>query len=160
MEITREIAEKIINSRSVVDQAGVPYKGIEVTNVGFNDSDGEPFVWEESDEEYAIVSLNACTPYQLEQAVEEFVAEDYDNACNHNVSLRMNVDKARELVKGVPYTLVMVERQTEIDGVDTTILVAKSITPVAAVVAKKATLADLLAKKADAPKAEVKIAVE
>ena len=160
MEITREIAEKIINSRSVVDQAGVPYKGIEVTNVGFNDSDGEPFVWEESDEMYAIVSLNACTSYQLEQAVEEFIAEDYDNACNHNVSIRMNVDKARELGKGTPCVLVMVERQTEIDGVDTTILVAKSITPVAAVTAKKATLADLLAKKADAPKAEVKIAVE
>lgn len=160
MEITKEIAEKIINSRSIVDQAGVPFKGIELSNVGFTNSDGEPFVWEESDEEYAIVSLNACTPYQLEQAVEEFIAEDYDNACNHNVSLRMNVDKARELVKGVPYTLVMVERQTEIDGVDTTILVAKSITPVASVVAKKATLADLLAKKADAPKAEVKIAVE
>ena len=106
------------------------------------------------------MSLNACTPYQLEQAVEEFIAEDYDNACNHNVSLRMNVDKARELVKGVPYTLVMVERQTEIDGVDTTILVAKSITPVASVVAKKASLADLLAKKAEVPKAEVKIAVE
>lgn len=160
MEITKEIAEKIINSRSIVDQAGVPFKGIELSNVGFTNSDGEPFVWEESDEEYAIVSLNACTPYQLEQAVEEFIAEDYDNACNHNVSLRMNVDKARELVKGVPYTLVMVERQTEIDGVDTTILVAKSITPVASVVAKKASLADLLAKKAEVPKAEVKIAVE
>jgi len=151
MEITREIAEKIINSRSVVDQAGVPYKGIEVTNVGFNDSDGEPFVWEDSEEQYAIVSLNACTGYQLEQAVEEFIAEDYDNACNHNVSIRMNVDKARELGKGTPCVLVMVERQTEIDGVDTTILVAKSITPVAAVVAKKATLADLLAKKSATP---------
>ena len=160
MEITKEIAEKIINSRSIVDQAGVPFKGIELSNVGFTNSDGEPFVWEESDEEYAIVSLNACTSYQLEQAVEEFIAEDYDNACNHNVSIRMNVDKARELGKGTPCVLVMVERQTEIDGVDTTILVAKSITPVAAVTAKKATLADLLAKKADAPKAEVKIAVE
>lgn len=151
MEITKDIAEKIINSRSVVDQAGVPYKGIEVTNVGYTDAEGDAFLWEDTEEEYAIVSLNACTPYQLQQAVEEFIDEDFDSACNHNVSIRMNVEKARELGKGTPCTLIMVERQTDIDGVDTTILVAKSVVPVASVTAKKASLADLLAKKATPP---------
>ena len=155
MEITKEIAEKIINSRAIVEDAGVPYKGIEVTYVGYNDENGEPFTWEDSEEQYAIVSLNACTPYQLEKSVEEFIAEDYNNACNHNVSIRMNVDKARELSKGTPCTLIMVERQTEIDGVDTTILVAKSVAPVASVVAKKTNLSALLAKKATQPEVDV-----
>jgi hypothetical protein len=152
MEITKEIAEKIINSRSIVDQPGVPYKGIEVVHVGYTNSEGEEFLWENTDEPYAIVSLNASTPYQLEQAVEEFIDEDYDSACNHNVSIRMNVEKARELSKGVPCTLVMVERQTLIDDVETTILVAKSVAPVAAITAKKASLADILAKKDVEPK--------
>jgi len=151
MEITKEICEKIINSRSIVSDAGVPYKGITVTHVGFNDENGDAFTWEDTDEEYAIVSLNAITPYQLEKSVEEFIAEDYDNACNHNVSIRMNVDKARELSKGTPCVLIMVERQTEIDGVDTTILVAKAVSPVAQQVAKTVSLSALLAKKSAQP---------
>jgi hypothetical protein len=145
MEITKEIAEKIINSRSLVDQAGVPFKKVEVLYVGYADANGDAFV-DDNDEEYAIVSFNAVTPYQLEKAVEDFIAEDYESATNHKVSMRMPIKQANLVAKGCPGTLLLREAEVEVDGEMVIGLFAKSFTPAQAVDSKKVSLADLLAK--------------
>ena len=160
MEITKERAEQIINKRSLVESAGVPYKKVEVLYVGYVDSNGDAFVNDETGEEFAIVSFNAVTPYQLERAVEEFIAEDYESATNHKVSMRMPTKQASLLEKGFTGTLMLREAEVEVDGEKVIGLFAKSFAPTQAVDFKKVSLADLLAKKADAPNAEVKIAVE
>jgi hypothetical protein len=150
MEITKERAEQIINKRSLVEQAGVPYKKVEVLYVGYTDADGDAFVNDETGEEFAIVSFNAVTPYQLEKAVEDFVAEDYDSATNHKVSMRMPIKQANLVSKGCPGTLILREAEVEVDGEKVIGLFAKSFTPAQAVDSKKVSLADLLAK-ASAP---------
>ncbi len=142
MEITQEIALRIIESKPVIEQAMVPYKGIEVSYVGFTDADGDAFVWEDGSE-YAIVSFKAVNEYGFEQSVEDFKNEDFDSAVNHNLSMRMNVDKAREISKGVPGTLIC-HTITNSEGID--ILVPKSYSPTAAVVAKTRSLAGISAK--------------
>jgi hypothetical protein len=142
MEFTKEIAMKIIESKPVIDQAMVPYKGIEVTYVGYTDSDGNAFTWESGDE-YAIVSFKAVTEYGFEQSVEDFKNEDYNSAVNHNLSMSMSVDKARELSIKTPGTLVC-HFVTNKDGVE--ILVPRSYAPTQAVVAKTRSLASILAK--------------
>jgi len=149
MEITKEIAERIINSRALVDQAGVPFKKVEVTYVGYTDSNGDNFV-DDNGDEFAIVSFNAVTPYQLEKSVEDFIAEDYESAVNHNVSMRMPVKQASLVAKGCPGTLLLRDAEVEVEGEMITALFAKSFTPAVAVDSKKVSLADLLAK-ASAP---------
>jgi len=144
MEITREIALKMIESRPVIEQAMVPYKGIEVAYVGFTDAEGEPFIWEgDNGGEYAIVSFNATNDYKFNESVEAFKNEDYDEAVNNRLSMRMDADKAREICKGMLGTLIC---HTILNSEDIEILVPKNFTPIAAVVAKKRSLSDILAK--------------
>ena len=145
MEITREIAEKIINNRALVDQAGVPYKKVEVSYVGYVDANGDAFV-DDNGNEFAIVTFNASTPYQLEQAVADFIAEDYDSATGHRVSMRMPVKQAQNIEKGFTGTLMLREGEVEVDGEMIIALFAKSFVPTAAVEVKKVSLADMLAK--------------
>jgi hypothetical protein len=145
MEITQEIALRIIESKPVIEQAMVPYKGIEVSHVGYTDADGEPFMWEDGTE-YAIVNFKAVNEYGFEQSVADFQNEDYESAVNYNLSMRMSVDKAQDLAKGVPGTLVCQMITVDIDGVDTEVLMPKSYTPAQAIVAKKRSLSDILAK--------------
>lgn len=145
MEITQEIALRIIESKPVIEKALVPYKGIEVSHVGYTDGDGEPFMWEDGTE-FAIVSFKAVSEYGFEQSVEDFKNEDFDSAVNHKLTMRMNVDKAQDLAKGVPGTLVCHMVTVDIDGVDTEVLMPKTYTPAAAIVAKKRSLSDILAK--------------
>lgn len=97
MEITKKIAQKIIESRPVIDEMLVPFKGVEVSNVGFKDADGDPFEWEDGTE-YAIVSFKAMSEYQFDRACEDFENEDYTDACNHNLSLSVEATKARDLI--------------------------------------------------------------
>lgn len=153
MEITQEIAERIINGKSLIEQALVPYKGIEVSYVGFVDADGEPFLWEDTEEPYAIVSFKAMNEHQLNQSVEEFADGDYESAVNHNLSMRMDVVKAREICKGTPGTLICHEVEVGEEGAKETALLPKNFVPAVAVVAKTASLADRLAKR-KAPVAE------
>lgn len=148
MEFTQETAMRIIESKPVIDQAMVPYKGIEVSYVGYTDSEGEAFVWEDGSE-YAIVSFKAVNEYGFEQSVEDFKNEDFESAVNHNLSMRMNVDKAREISKGMPGTLIC---HTILNSEDIEILVPKSFAPAQAVVAKTRSLSAILAK-ADSVKA-------
>lgn len=149
MEITKEIALRLIESKPVIDQALVPYKGIEVTYVGYTDSEGDAFTWEDGSE-YAIVSFKAVNEYGFEQSVEDFKNEDYESAVNRNLSLRMNVEQARNVSKGITGTLICHLRPNQ-DGVE--ILVPKSFAPAQAIVAKTRSLTDILAK-ADAVKAD------
>ena len=144
MEFTRELAMKIIESKPVIDQALVPYKGIEVSYVGFTDADGEAFEWESGDE-YAIVSFKAVNEYGFDLSVEDFKNEDFDSAVNHNLSMSMSVDKARNISVNAPGTLVCHFVKNK-DGID--ILVPKSYTPAVAIDSSKArrSLTDILAK--------------
>lgn len=162
LEITEEIAERIINSRVLIEEALVPYKGVEVSYVGFVDSEGNPFLWEDSEEPYAIVSFKATNEHQLMKAVELFEAGEFEEATNTNMSMRMNVDKARELIVGGLGSLICHEVEVEDENGDNAIaLLPKKFVPAEAKVAKKVSLADLLAKKAGKAveaKAEAKIA--
>jgi len=152
MEITREIALKMIESRPVIEQAMVPYKGIDIAYVGYVNADGEPFTWESGDE-YAIVSFNATNEYKFNESVEAFKNEDYEEAVNGRLSLSVPVEQARKLSKGLPGTLIChYVTITDDNGEDIEILVPKSFAPVEAIVAKKRSLSDILAK-ADSVKA-------
>jgi len=99
MEITREIAKKIIESRPIISDNDMltPFKGVEVSNVGFKDRDGDPFEWEDGTE-YAIVSFKAMSDYHFDRAIEDFEDEEYADACNHTLSMSMEASKARELI--------------------------------------------------------------
>jgi hypothetical protein len=149
MEITREKALAMIESKPVIDQVMVPYKGIEVTHVGYTDSEGDAWTWEDGTE-YAIVSLKAVNEYGFEQSVEDFKNEDYESAVNRNLSLRMNVEQARNVSKGITGTLICHTRPNK-EGVD--IVVPKSFVPLESIVAKTRSLSSILAK-ADAVKAD------
>jgi hypothetical protein len=174
MEITQKVAENIIESRVIIEEAMTPYKGVEVTYVGFTDAEGEQFLWNDEDGDpdpsrpFAIVSFNAMNLHLLEQSVDEYQAGMYDECVNHNLSVRMDADKARELSKGTPGTLIchnvhlkdedgelMYDEKTEEPVMG---LLVKSFAPVAAKFAKKASLADILAKRA--PKEEPKAVPE
>jgi hypothetical protein len=158
MEITREIAERIINSKALIEESSVPYKGVEVSYVGYNDADGEPFLWEETDEPYAIVSFKAMNAHQLSTAVQEFVDEDYDSCVNHNLSMRMSIEKANEIHAGVTIgVLICHEVEIDVDGEAELALLPKAFSPAKAKDVKKVSLADLLAKKAPKAEREVKL---
>lgn len=100
MEITREIAQRIIESRPVIDEMLTPFKGVEVSHVGFTDKHGDAFEWENGDE-YAIVSFKAMSEYGFDRAVEDFNDEEYADACKHTLSMSMDVEKARDLIGAV-----------------------------------------------------------
>jgi len=90
--------------------------------------------------------------HQLKQSVEEYIAGDYDECVNHNLSMRMDVDKAQDIIAGVTGTLICHEVEVEDeDGNPVMALLPKRFAPAVAKVAKKVTLADLLAKKANKP---------
>lgn len=142
MEITREKALAMIESKPVIDQVMVPYKGIEVTYVGYTDKDGDAWTWEDSTE-YAIVSLKAVNEYNFELSVEDFKNEDYLSAVNRNMSINMNVEQARKISKGITGTLICHTRPNK-EGID--IVVPKSFVPLESIVAKTRSLASILAK--------------
>tara|TARA_R110000782_G_scaffold139868_1_gene232376 strand:- start:403 stop:963 length:561 start_codon:yes stop_codon:yes gene_type:complete len=133
MEITLDIAQRIIEGTPVLTEVGVPYKGIEVTHVGFTDADGTPFEYESGDQ-YAIVSLKAYNEYQFENAVAAFVAEDYDEAVAKSLSVSMTVDKAREIQAKSTGTVIL---QTVMNSDDVEIIVVRSFVPAVAVDASK-----------------------
>ena len=56
--------------------------------------------WENGDE-YAIVSFKAMSEYGFDRAVEDFNDEEYADACNHTLSMSMDVEKARDLIGAV-----------------------------------------------------------
>jgi len=152
-EIDVDSAEAIINSRAIIEDALTPYKGIEVTYVGFTDADGEPFEWTDkrgNTEEYAIVSFNAMNEHQLEESVEAFEEGDYQSAVNNNMSMRMPVHKAQELSAKMLGTLIchyvkLKDEDGEFTGEEA--LMPKSFAPIASKVAKRVSLADILASK-------------
>jgi len=159
IEITEEIAERIISSRMLIEEALVPYKGIEVTYVGYVDAEGEPFLWEDSDEPYAIVSFKATNNYQLGKSLDLFEQGDFEGATSKSLSMRMNVDKAKGIVAGATSgTLVCHEVEVEDEDTGDTVLalLPKNFIPAEAKTAKKVSLKELMdARKAKG--AEVKV---
>jgi hypothetical protein len=138
MEMTKETAINILESYHICDEAGVPFKGIEITNISTHDSDGLPFEWEETGEPYAIVNLNAMNEYGANRASQQLEDEEYQDACNNNLSLRVTLEEAENLSKGMLGTLVLREAEVSNEDGDTEIaLLPKKFTPAVAKVARK-----------------------
>jgi len=151
--LTAESALKIIQAMVLVTEAGTPYKGIEVTNISTVDGDGNAFAYPDGTE-YAIVNLKAVNQYGLEQAVADYKAEDFQEACNHNLSISMSIEEADKLSKGVFGTLVC--RQIALkdaDGVATgeEALLPYRFTAMKAVEGKTFSFADMLTKTEGVP---------
>ena len=98
--MTEERALPILNSRKLVDQSGVMYKGIKVTSVTKESNDGTPFTYPSGDR-YAIVNLNAFTPYHQEKVWEDLESNDFQSACNRNLSTNVPIDEADNYQKGM-----------------------------------------------------------
>lgn len=94
-ELTKDVALNILKGMKNAEKTGVPYKGVEVASVGYNDSEGKPFTYPSGDQ-YAIVNLKAQTPHQQREAAKLFVEGDYQGACNQNITVNMSPDKAAE----------------------------------------------------------------
>jgi hypothetical protein len=126
----------------VIEEANVPYKGIDISYIGYTNADGEPFTWNDGTE-YAIVSFKAVNEYKFKESVEDFKNEDYDSAINYSLTWSVSVDRAQKLSKGLSGSLTChwVKNSEDID-----ILVPKNFVPVEAIVAKKRSLTDILAK--------------
>lgn len=152
--MTAEIALRIISANVLVTEAGVPYKGIEISNVSYNDAEGNPFTWED-DSPYAIVNFKATNQHMLNRAVEQYTEEEYDDAVNNNLSMRMSIEDAQKLGKGITGQLIC-HNVTLNEGTDeeSVALLPRKFVPAVAVEASKINFAQLLAKKAEA-KAEV-----
>lgn len=163
-EVTEERAIQILNSRAIIEKLLTPYKGVEISYIGYVDADGNPFTWTDSDgieEEYAIVSFKAMSTYQLELSLDELEEGMLDECISHTMSMNMPVGKAQELCQGMLGTLIAHERALKEDGVETGEFgtFVKSFSPIASVEVKTASVRELLAKRASkredvAPKAK------
>jgi hypothetical protein len=133
MEITMEIAQRIIEGTPVLTEVGVPYKGIEVTHVGYVDGDGTPWEYESGDK-YAIVSLRAYNEHQFDNAVEAFVAEDYDEAVAKSLSVNILVDKLGDIQAKSTGTVIL---STYMNADDIECVGIRSFVPAMAIDASK-----------------------
>lgn len=150
MEITQEIAERIIKSKVVIDEVQTPFKGVEISHIGYLDANDEPFMWEDTEEEFALVSFKAMNEYQLDLAVQQYKDGDYEECVNHNLVMRMNVEKARKLSAGTTGTLICHEVDgTDEDDNEIKVIVPKSFVGAESKVAKRVDLDSLLGKSKD-----------
>lgn len=152
--ITAEIALGIISSYKQITEAGVPVKGVEITNISFsNPTTG--MAWEYEDgTPYAIVNFNAITPWRLVRAVEQYQDEEFQDAVNNNLSLQMSAEQAKTFSKGSfgELTCREIELKDKETGEPTgeKSLVAHRFTKAVAVDAKAFDFKAMLAKKAEA----------
>lgn len=116
-QMTRKTAMNILQSRAVVSKPTV-ISNVEVTNVSFTDQEGQPFVWEDTSESagepYAIANFNLMNTYGKEQAQSDFSEGNYQDACNHNLSARVSLEKGRELVNSLIATVKVDYREIDV----------------------------------------------
>lgn len=96
VNITMELAERILANRVVVGDVGVCETSITVGSVseGIKDANGTvtPFYWEDEDgnpdttRPYVIVNLNAMSEAQMQRAEELFEEGEYQGAVNSRTS--------------------------------------------------------------------------
>lgn len=102
--ITKEVATAVLTklAKNVITVVGTPIKGIEIQSISFTRTNDQgldvPFTHASGDE-YAVVNLRAVNKHQLEQAVLDYQAGNYNEACNRNMSLQMSVADANLLGK-------------------------------------------------------------
>jgi hypothetical protein len=158
--LTVDRAIAILAGMALVEKAGQPYEDIAVSNVSYEDADGQPFKWsEDSDRTYAIVNLKATNQFLLDRAIEKLSAgddlseEEIQEALSCNLSLRMDVADAKKLGKGTIGTLTARIGQARInpedensDTVDA--ILASTFVPTAAIAAKRTSVEDIKAKMA------------
>lgn len=113
-EITAQSAMQILKNARIV-KAGVE-KGVTISNVSrINGKTGQPFLWEETGEPYAIVNFRAMNSYGAKNALSDFKAGKYAESVNHNLSARVSIELAEKLVKGAPADLIIEPTQLK-DG--------------------------------------------
>lgn len=106
-------AERILMSNRIVT-VGIN-TNVRVSNISYKDKEGNPFLWEETEEPYAIANFQAMNEYGAEQAEALFAEEKYDEAVNTNLSARISYEVAEELAKTMRASLELEPRQLK-DG--------------------------------------------
>lgn len=108
-KLDQKTAFAILKSFKQTNEIDTPYKGIEVSNVSYVDKDGNPFKYEQSGEEYAIVNLKAQTEYKRKEAIVALKEGRLQDACNTNLSVNMLVSELEDspIVKGQLGTLIL-----------------------------------------------------
>jgi len=134
-------ALRILKANSVVTTGITP--NVRVTSVtSTNGKTGQPFVWEDSKEPYAIVNFQAMNTYGAKKALAEFKAEQYDECVNNNLSARVSLEVADKLRKSL-YATIEVAPATLKDG--STAELVRKVIPNEPNVATK--VADMFAKE-------------
>lgn len=153
--LTAEMAERIINGKRIIDTVGL-HKDVIVAHIGYTNSEGNPFTWEQSGEPYAIVSLKAMTGWQADAAEEDYVNGEYDAAANRGMSFNANLELAAQLAKGLPVNIV-VDTYTatlEDDSTEERLRIATLSPPQAKAVVKMSLADRIAARKAVAAEQE------
>lgn len=123
--ITAQSAMQILKNARIV-KAGVE-KGVTISNISrINGKTGQPFLWEETGEPYAIVNFRAMNQYGANQALADFKAGKFEESVNHNLSARVSLELADKLVKGAPAD-VIIEAVTLKDGTQAELV--RSVSP-------------------------------
>ncbi len=147
LEITEEIAVRMLQGRASVSKVGVVYSGVEINNVTHQMNDGTKFYWKDeegndTDRSYSIVNLKAMTPYQQAEAVAALQLGDYEAAVNKTLSLNVDHDTAMEW-EAVGVGSLTLTKVMNKDGVE--ILVAKKFVPAQSIDAGRIDIQGLLA---------------
>lgn len=133
-EIDARVAKSILQGRVLTTEPEV-IKNVAVTNVSFTDQDGEPWKWEDDStgssagQPYAIANFNLINAYGKKKAIEHYKAEEWQESCNTNLSMRVTPEVGRELRESMFATVVTDYRTvTDDDGKDVeALLVVKAI---------------------------------
>jgi len=146
LEITEEVAVRMLQSRASVDKVGVVYAGIEINNVTHQMKDGTKFYWKDAEgndtnRSYSIVNFKAMTPYQQQQALEAFQDMRFEDAVNKTLSLNVDHELAMEW-EAVGVGSLTLTKVTNNDGIE--ILVAKKFVPAQTVDSTKIDFTGLL----------------
>ena len=97
-------ALRILKANSVVTTGITP--NVRVTSVtSTNGKNGQPFIWEDTKEPYAIVNFQAMNTYGAKKALADFKADKYDECVNNNLSARVSLEVADKLRKSLYATI-------------------------------------------------------
>lgn len=120
MKMTRKTAMNILSKRAVLGVTAVD--DVQITNVSFEDENGNPFTWEEGSESegepYAIVNVNAMNEYGKAKAQKLFSEGKYQEACNQNLSARVSIKQGRELANAFSCSVKTELREVKVKDED------------------------------------------
>lgn len=126
-------AMRILKANAVVT-TGVT-ANVRVSNVSTrNNKTGQPFLWEDTKEPYAIANFQAMNNYGASKALEQFKAGQFDECVNNNLSARVTMEQAEALQKSLYATIEVAPAELK-DG--TTAELIRKVIPNEPTVARK-----------------------